>query len=112
MGVVDLYNGLDRRVDCDDALLAELLPHLKRLRDVKYVNVDGSQRVTSVGVELLAQLRSLEVLNLCNTSVNDLAVDSLVKLRHLKHLDILGTEISEAGVARLRRAHPDCRIRR
>jgi len=62
-------------------------------------------------VWLLAQLSSLEVLNLSNTSVDDVAVDSLVRLRHLGHLDILGTQISEAGLARLRRALPDCRIR-
>jgi hypothetical protein len=107
VGVVHLSDGYDYRVDCDDALLAELLPQLKRLNDLKYVNLDGSQRVTSASAGLLAQLSSLKVLNLCNTSVDDVAVDSLARLRHLEHLDVLGTQISEAGVARLRCALPD-----
>ena len=111
VGVVYLHEGYSRQVGCDDALLAELLPHLKRLRDLKSLDLDGSQRVSSTGVELLAQLSSLEVLNLCNTSADDAAIDSLVKLRRLKHLDIVGTEISDQGVARLHRALPDCQIR-
>lgn len=32
VGAVHLEDGISRHVDCDDALLAELLPHLKRLR--------------------------------------------------------------------------------
>ena len=112
VGVVHLEDGISRQIDCDDALLTKLLPHLKRLGSLKSVNLDGCRGITDTGVHLVAQLSSLEVLNLCHTSVSDEAVDSLVKLRQLRHLDVHGTGISDLGVQRLHRAFPDCRIRR
>ena len=74
--------------------------------------LDGCQQVTSAGVKSVAHLSTLELLNLCNTSVDDAAVDSLVKLNNLRRLNIIGTKVSDQGVARLRHVLPDCDIRR
>jgi hypothetical protein len=51
-------------------------------------------------------------LSLFGASYDDTAVEHLVRLRRLESLTLSNTGITDAGVERLRRALPGCRIER
>lgn len=60
-----------------------------------YISETG---ISSNGVELLASLESLSVLDLGGLPVTDLALRSLQVLTKLQYLDLWGSEISDRGV--------------
>ncbi|MCE9553909.1 MAG: leucine-rich repeat domain-containing protein [Planctomycetes bacterium] len=56
----------------------------------------------------LAELKTLKVLVLRNTPVSD--VSPLSNLTNLELLDLQNTQVTDAGVARLQKALPNCKI--
>lgn len=66
--------------------------------------------VTNSGVKTLTSLEHLTELNLVDARVTDAAVDDLVALPNLTQLTITGSRISADGIARLRKAKPDCSV--
>ncbi|MCC7419905.1 MAG: serine/threonine protein kinase [Planctomycetaceae bacterium] len=62
------------------------------------------------GVSEIVRCRTLEWLSIASSRISDRAVDDLISLRRLRHLVITDTQLSEAGLARLRKGLPDCRI--
>jgi len=68
--------------------------------------------VTDAGLECLAELRELQVLDLEGTRVTDAGLAHLAGLKGLRKLDLRGTRVTDAGVADLARALPAARVRR
>jgi hypothetical protein len=83
--------------------------HLRRFWNIRDLCLYNT-RVTSVGVRSIAKLKSLETLIISNTLIDDDTIDSLLQLKNLSTLNVRGTNISTLGIARLRRAMPNCRL--
>jgi hypothetical protein len=59
----------------------------------------------------LGALKSLRYLDLSVTVVTDAGLEILAAQKNLKHIDLGSTpKVTAAGVAKLRKALPDCRI--
>jgi hypothetical protein len=61
---------------------------------------------------VLSKLTSLETLLLSNTNLTDDGVVQLKSLPHLRILWILNTAVSEGAITELKKALPDCHVRR
>jgi len=66
--------------------------------------------LTDVGVVPLQQMPWLQRVSLGQTGITDESIPVLVSLKELHVLHVTGTRLTENGVARLRRALPNCRI--
>lgn len=67
-------------------------------------DIGASRRITSVGVEGLSRLRSLESLDMAYVPVTDVQMDSLTRgLTKLKSLLFDGRELSDDGLAKISR---------
>jgi hypothetical protein len=67
--------------------------------------------VTDAGLKHLVRLGRLKELILHdNKGISDASLDSLSELKELRELDLYGTSISGAGVRRLQKTLPKCRI--
>jgi hypothetical protein len=66
--------------------------------------------VTDQDLAVLDQFVNLRSLNLHGANFTDDAVDQLAEIRSLEELDISDTRISASGVAELRSELPNCRI--
>lgn len=111
------------------------LVHLSDLRQLRELHLDNNRGISGGGLQHLAPLTKLTVLGLSNTQLDDKAlkavagfpvlahvnlgmtnisddgVDQLTRLTALKSLAIQGSKLSPKGVARLRQALPECKIR-
>ncbi|MCA9013066.1 MAG: hypothetical protein KDB01_25115 [Planctomycetaceae bacterium] len=111
------------------------LRHLEKSALIK-LEVGGNSAVTDVGINSVAQIKSLvgldindgnsvsnnaiaqlsalpalcEKLIVSRTSITDDCIKDLIKHPFLKLLDVKNTQISEHGVERLREALPQCTI--
>jgi hypothetical protein len=86
------------------------LPLLKPLPSLRSLSVAGRQRtdsglwsvaVTDFNVGQIAQLSSLEVLDLADTNLTDRGVAQLAALKNLHTLDLSGTRVTGKGIAAL-----------
>jgi hypothetical protein len=59
----------------------------------------------------LARAASLKEINLTGTMVGDAGLETLAGMRQLEQLHLHGAQVSDEGVARLRKALPNCRIK-
>jgi Leucine-rich repeat (LRR) protein len=59
----------------------------------------------------LAELKCLERLSLCGSSITDADLSLLSGLSGLRDLDLTRTQVTATGVAELQKAMPNCRIR-
>ena len=80
------------------------LPKLRRL------NLWQASRLDDSAVNSLAAIKSLEVLDLADTSITDAALPGLEQMSSLKILFVGGTKVTPEAVARFQKARPDCRI--
>jgi len=87
------------------------LVHLHGLTHLQSLNLDGT-KVTDAGVERLGKMTGLQGLKLRDTKVTDAGLEHLAGLKQLQTLNLGGTEVTGPGVKKLRRALPDCQIRR
>jgi hypothetical protein len=55
---------------------------------------------------------TLEELDICTAQVDDANLDDIKRMNGLKRLDIRRTRITDDGIAELRKALPNCEIRR
>jgi hypothetical protein len=67
--------------------------------------------VTDAGIAHLAGLTTLRNLSIADTAVGDGAVPDLARLRGLRSLRCDKTRLTASGLAKLREALPDCRVR-
>lgn len=58
----------------------------------------------------LKEMKTLELLGLSGTKIGDPALDHLRELTGLKLLFCIGTAVTDAGVEKLQRALPKCKI--
>jgi serine/threonine protein kinase len=85
------------------------LAQMREFRNMRHL------RVTQFDVtgELAGAIRSiptLESLNLSGGNLDDTGIERLANLKQLKVLDIRDTAVTPAGLARLAEALPDCRV--
>lgn len=124
----DLEIGIRTRL-LDDVGLKTLINEVKHLATLTYLNLSENRRISNEGLEALAALRGLTILNLssvdltnaglplllalprlenldlsyCNR-ITDTGLKQLAGLRNLSHLNLQGcVKISNGGMARLRR---------
>ncbi len=69
-------------------------------------------KVTDAGLKHLAGLKALQTLDLSDTKVTDAGLKHLAGLKALKELGLEDTKVTDAGVSRLKRALPNCDIRK
>ena len=68
--------------------------------------------VTDAGLRELATLKNLTWLDLRDTRVADAGLKELAGLKNLDTLLLQGTQVTDAGVHELRKALPNCTIKR
>jgi tRNA A-37 threonylcarbamoyl transferase component Bud32 len=83
------------------------LKHVAQLTTLQVLDL-ASTKVTDEGLEHLERLKSLKRLRLENTGVTDKGVVHLRKLTGLEALSVKGTKVTAAGVAALKMALPNC----
>ncbi len=88
----------------DDGLA--VLAHLPAL---KMLSLMGNQ-ITDAGLEHLTPLKSLEWLSLADTQITDVGLKHLESFDSLKELTLPAFTTTPAGVAKLQKALPLCRI--
>jgi internalin A len=80
---------------------------LKGLTYLSFVDT----KVTDAGLKEVAGLEALQILYLGRCpGVTDASVDSLARMKGLKRLYLKGTDVTKEGVARIKKALPDCDI--
>lgn len=89
-----------------DAALATLAKNQTRL---SHLELRGTA-ITSAGLAHLASLPLLGTLDLSDCALADDAIDELVRCKSLYVLKLTGTKITPAGIARLRKALPNCHV--
>jgi len=55
-------------------------------------------------------MNTLEILDLSETGVTDVSIEHLTKMKSLKLVFLDRSKVSPAGVEKLRRKRPDCRV--
>ena len=91
-------------------ITAQGLEPLVKLPKLRRLNLWQSTRIDDrAGPHLLA-LKSVEILDLGDTSVTDALLGQLEAMKGLKVLFISGTKVTPEGVERFRKARPDCRV--
>ena len=96
----------------DDAGLAHL-PAVKTLEwlNVRYSEGFGGVIITNAGIKSLGKVSGLKSLNLVGAKrISDACLSDLEMLSRLEELNLSGAGISAAGVERLRKSLPKCRI--
>lgn len=85
----------------------EAIATLKVLRSLRLKGTLISAR----GLDTIKELSQLELLDLHDCSqIGDDAIPTLIAMRTLRFLDLTDTKVSAAGLEKLRRDKPDCRI--
>lgn len=88
------------------------LMYLQSLTNLRGLNLEGTP-ITDAGLEHLGALANLGELSLSFCAgISDQGLVHLEPLTRLKSLALFGTSITEDGVAELRKALPNCDIRR
>lgn len=114
--VVELRLDRTRGIDpgfFSDPVSDEDLISLKPLRELRVLTLESRTRLTDAALKhvgALIQLENLRFLYLTRTRVTDAALEHLRHLSALEHLDLRNTLVTEAGVAKLQKALPHCRI--
>ena len=101
----------DQSYPCNDATLARLIPHLRRLPGLWEMDLSCSS-ITNEGAEHISQLQGLKWLNLDSTDLDDGCIRLLGRLQGLEKLSVRKTEVSKQGIEELQQLLPACEIRR
>jgi internalin A len=96
-----------RTTDITDAGLKELAG----LKNLQWLNL-WCTKITDAGLTELAALKNLRTLQLTGTKITDAGLKELAGLKSLQVLFLIGTKVTDAGVGELRKALPNCYIRR
>jgi serine/threonine protein kinase len=85
------------------------LPIIAEIRSIEHLNLEFTG-VTSEGLLHLTKLSKLRRLCLTGMRVDDLAVPHLARLEHLMWLELGGTKITAEAIAKLQAALPSCKF--
>ena len=90
------------------------LKNLAGLNHLETLNLDCSLHDhANLGLACLKGLTQLQELNISdNYGVTDVELEHLKGLTQLRKLDLCGTQVTDAGVAKLQKALPNCKITR
>jgi hypothetical protein len=83
------------------------LADIETLENVELFN----SAVTDAGMKHLVAVSRLKALNLDRTAVTDAGLAELEKAAGLRDLSVLGTKATAAGIDHFRKARPDCALR-
>ena len=84
-----------------------LLANFPKLRELR---INGSVKVTDVGVAHLAKLKNLEKLDLGRTRISSASASIFGKLPALKELEVVGSGFGPDGILALRKLNPKVRV--
>lgn len=90
----------DGIVEYRDVTAAEGLP--RGTIRITAIGLTQNERITNIGLERLAGLKSLLRLQLKDTGLSDSGIENLRGLKTLEHLDLRGVFVSDQGLAALR----------
>ncbi len=84
----------------------------RKAQEIFSLDLGGTQ-LTDAGLEPLKTLKGLEILSLQRTSITDAGLTHLMGMTGLRSLDLsVNSKVTDAGIARLQKALPNCRIHR
>tara|TARA_Y100000593_G_C4159696_1_gene261374 strand:+ start:163 stop:705 length:543 start_codon:yes stop_codon:yes gene_type:complete len=86
------------------------LKEVAKLQQLKELDLYLCFEITDAGLKEVAKCGRLNVLRLRATPITDAGLKELAKLKQLAELDLCQTHVTEAGVARLQKALPKCKI--
>ena len=86
------------------------LAPLANLTNLRELRINGSVKVTDVGMVHLTKLNRLEKLDLGRTRISSAAAASLGKLPALKELEVVGSGFGPDGIQALRKLNPKVRV--
>jgi hypothetical protein len=86
------------------------MEYLANLPNLKYLALRGT-KVADAGLPAIARLAQLEMLHLSSTLITDSGLLHLHSLKNLRELWI-GPHVTQAGADELRKALPQCKVRR
>ena len=86
------------------------LAPLANLTNLRELSINGSVKVTDVGMVHLTKLNRLEKLDLGRTRISSAAAASLGKLPALKELEVVGSGFGPDGIQALRKLNPKVRV--
>ncbi len=88
------------------AVTDEGLAVLKKFPNLQKLTLEGSTKITTEGVRHLAEISSLEKLNLVRVKLDDSAVDFLSTMKGLREVYLYQTQLSDEAIQRLKDARP------
>jgi Leucine-rich repeat (LRR) protein len=91
-------------------ITAGSLEPLAKLPKLRRLSLWQSVRIDDKAAQHLLAMKSLEVVDLGDTSVTDAMLDQLEGMKTLKRLFVGGTKVTPARVEQFRKARPDCRV--
>lgn len=95
--------------------VADLLPAMEEFEklDLLLISLSSTDTLTAADLEKLAGLKSrrFDLDGGLGKKIGDEHIDALMKMKGVKEMSLMGHQISQAGLARLRKALPACKIR-
>jgi len=85
------------------------LKELTNLTQLNYLQISCPE-VTDAGLKELITLKNLTQIGLSLTKITDEGLQLLVKLKKLRSISLIASDATAAGVSRLQKKLPDCRI--
>lgn len=85
----------------------ELLADLPKL---ERLSLWRAERIDDQAAEFLTRMRSLETLDLSETNITDVTLEQLTHLENLRRLYLSGTKVTAEAVERFRSERPDCEV--
>ena len=86
------------------------LKELAKLQQLEALRFDSCPKITDAGLKEVAKLEKLHFLILYRTEITDASLKEVAKMKQLKDLELGGTSVTKAGVAKLKKALPNCDI--
>jgi len=86
------------------------LEPLTKLPKLRRLNLWHSTRIDDGAAQYLLQMKTLETLDLSETSVSDALLNQLEGMKQLKAVFLAGARVTPERVERFRKARPDCRV--
>lgn len=99
--LTSLNEGLDQitEINADGSLVTkDAFKSIQKLPNLRQLRLNGS-RVDNDACAIFAELSSLEVLALSNTTVSDVGIAAISGMQNLKHLELVGCRIDDNGFA-------------
>ena len=86
------------------------LEAIATLKELRHLRLEGTL-ISARGLETIKGLARLDILDLHDCArIGDDAIPILTAMQTLHSVDLTGTKVSPAGLEKLRRAKPECRV--